>query len=160
MHDVHDSLCVCVGLLVCVRVCVYVLFVLVARQTLYDLSARLSDRFGVLISRSWVCRMYKRWRWSFKNVSRQHTNKFEWNNIRMYGHFLVHVRNIQQTRIKYCDEASFSSRSECNQACACAAVSGAPTASDVFIISVVVSLLSVSCVQNSHVVVVLVLKGP
>ncbi len=83
------------------------------RRTLYELASQLSSRFGVSISRSWVCRMFKRWRWTFKNVSQKHTNKFHWNNIRTYGHFLVHVRNVPMVRIKYCDEASFASRSKC-----------------------------------------------
>jgi hypothetical protein len=84
------------------------------RQTLYELASQLSSRFGVSISRSWVCRMFRRWRWTFKDVSQKHTNKFHWNNIRAYGHFLVHVRNVPMVRIKYCDEASFASRSKCS----------------------------------------------
>ena len=80
------------------------------RQTLYSISNQLSLRFQQRISRSWVSRMYKRWRWSFKNVSHKHLRKYLWPNLLRYSRYLVQIRGIQQARIKFMDEASFSSR--------------------------------------------------
>lgn len=82
------------------------------RQTLYELSRHLSQRFGAPISRDWISRMFKRWRWSFKKISHKHIRKFLWPNIYYYAHYLVHVQNMQMGRIKFVDEASFSSRGE------------------------------------------------
>jgi hypothetical protein len=89
-----------------------VIFVFFVSQTLYDISSQLSSRFGCAINRSWVCRMYKRWRWSFKNTNYKHIHKYQWANIHLYGHYLVYTRSLQMMRIKFMDEASFSSRSQ------------------------------------------------
>jgi len=86
--------------------------VIVCRRTLYSMSSLLSSRFQCSITRSWVCRMYKRWRWTFKNTSQKHIHKYLWSNLVLYGRYLVYIRSIQQRRIKFMDESSFSSRSK------------------------------------------------
>lgn len=80
------------------------------RYTLLHLSEELLDRLHVRCSHSWLSRMLKRWRWSFKNVNPRHILKFTPRNIIYYGHYLIRIRNIPPTRIKFMDEASFSSR--------------------------------------------------
>lgn len=90
----------------------YWLFSFLLRRTLHSMSSLLSSRFRCHITRTWVCRMYKRWRWTFKNTSQKHIHKFMWANLVLYGRYLVYIRNIQQGRIKFMDEASFSSRSK------------------------------------------------
>ena len=86
-----------------------------ARYTLHHLSRLLLSRIGIAPSRMWLSRMLKRWRWSFKNINHKHVRKFMQHNILYYGQYLVNIRTIPMDRIKFIDEASFSSRGNCNQ---------------------------------------------
>ena len=78
-------------------------------------SRLLLSRIGIAPSRMWLSRMLKRWRWSFKNINHKHVRKFMQHNILYYGQYLVNIRTIPMDRIKFIDEASFSSRGNCNQ---------------------------------------------
>ena len=80
--------------------CVLVV-VCVCRCTLYSLLCLLADRCGVRVSRMWLSRMFRRWRWSFKKISHKHVRKFA---------MVINIRNVPMHNIKYIDEASFDSR--------------------------------------------------
>jgi hypothetical protein len=70
----------------------------------------LRSRCGVVVSRSWLSRMFRRWRWSFKKISHKHIRKFTPQNIQYYGLYLINIRTIPMHNIKYIDESSFDSR--------------------------------------------------
>ncbi len=80
------------------------------RFTLYTLRMLLLDRLGVRVSRAWLSRMFRRWRWSFKKLNHKHVDKYTPRNIAYYGQYLAYIRTVPMNRIKYMDEASFSSR--------------------------------------------------
>ena len=90
----------------------FLMCVCVCRYTLHGLSTLLFDHLNVHVSRSWLSRMLHRWRWSFKNINHKHVRKFTTHNIMYYGNYLINIQSIPLHRIKFIDEASFSSRGQ------------------------------------------------
>jgi len=62
-------------------------------------------------SRTWISQLFKSWGWSFKVPDmRAQLNKYTTNNIRYYMDFLATIQDIPPSKMKFCDEAHFSSR--------------------------------------------------
>jgi len=61
-------------------------------------------------SLAWLSRLFKRWCWSFKVPDRRaQLNKFTIENIHRYVHFVAAIHSIDPLRMKFIDEANYSS---------------------------------------------------
>ncbi len=99
VYVVHVHVFICVDACMCV-----------SRFTIHSLRVLLFDRLGVHVSRMWLSRMFRRWRWSFKKLNHKHIHKYTPQNIEYYGQYLTYIRTVPMNRIKYLDESSFASR--------------------------------------------------
>jgi hypothetical protein len=68
------------------------------------------QRFRKLVSRSWICRLFKRWRWSFHSLKVEQVQKYRPDNVAYYGTYLESILQIPWVKIKYCDESHFISK--------------------------------------------------
>lgn len=65
---------------------------------------------GAKISSSYVARIFRNWRWSWKKPSTQQIQKFTTENIEYYSQWVVLIPTLPFHRLKFCDEAHFVSR--------------------------------------------------
>jgi len=72
-----------------------------------DKYRRKVKKSGFDVSRSYLCRLFKKWRWSFKRPSVKQIAKYTRNNILYYGDFLSGIKNIPWGKLKYLDECHF-----------------------------------------------------
>jgi hypothetical protein len=59
----------------------------------------------------WIERVFKRWKFSSKNVKYKNVRKFTNANIRYYLEYTTAIVNLPVLNLKYLDEARFESRS-------------------------------------------------
>lgn len=64
----------------------------------------------VEVSRRWVARVFKSWRWSWKVPTVVQLHKFTPENIQRYLNYIVFVAGIPLRRLKFADEIHFVSR--------------------------------------------------
>jgi len=64
---------------------------------------------GWKINKSYLSRLLKRWGWSRKIKLRKQVNKFKVQNLAYYITFLVEVKKIPWSKLKFLDESSFCS---------------------------------------------------
>jgi len=67
-------------------------------------------RLGISVTKKYISRIFKSWRWSMKTASYKQINKYTWKNICLYGCFLYWVQSADLTRLKFLDEGHFVSR--------------------------------------------------
>lgn len=65
---------------------------------------------GYVVSRSYLVRLFAKWKWSWKKPSYIQINKYSKTNIRYYAIFISEIINIPWAKIKYADESSFKSK--------------------------------------------------
>jgi len=66
--------------------------------------------FGVIVSPSFVKRIFRNWRWSWKKPTIQHINKYTPENVRYYERWVSLVPLLPFDGLKFCDESHFVSR--------------------------------------------------
>lgn len=77
--------------------------------TLLDIKSMLAQH-GHTVSKAYISRVFKVWRWNLKQPYHVAAYKFTAANITYYGHFLVWIQDIDPSRIKYFDESYFKSK--------------------------------------------------
>ncbi len=81
-------------------------------RRLQDFALDLQSNYGFNVNREFIKRTFKRWRFSYKKVKYKHVLKYSMTNIRYTMRYLVFIRGpIDWTQLKFCDEASFESKS-------------------------------------------------
>jgi hypothetical protein len=69
-----------------------------------------NNGFGV--TRMWVSRLLKKWRWSFKIPAVTQREKYALSNLEYYVDFCSWLSNVDLKRVKFVDELHFDSRSK------------------------------------------------
>lgn len=69
--------------------------------------------YGVAVERDYVQRSLEHMGISYKAVSNKNELKFSMENIIYYADYMSWVRSVPWIRLKFMDECSFESRSEC-----------------------------------------------
>jgi hypothetical protein len=65
---------------------------------------------AINLSRSYVYRVFKSWRWSLKVPVRVHLHKYRPENLRLYLHYISAITWIDPSRLKFLDEATYAHR--------------------------------------------------
>eukprot|EP01113_Clastostelium_recurvatum_P042754 TRINITY_DN6955_c0_g1_i1.p1 TRINITY_DN6955_c0_g1~~TRINITY_DN6955_c0_g1_i1.p1 ORF type:complete len:271 (+),score=41.16 TRINITY_DN6955_c0_g1_i1:339-1151(+) len=65
-------------------------------------------RFGLIVSPSFISRLFRRWSFSFKTPEYRMIYKYSWENLSYYFTYLVEISRIPQAHIHYLDEASYN----------------------------------------------------
>ncbi len=67
-------------------------------------------KLDIAISATSIRRIFKKWRWSWKNVEYKQINKYTHENIINYGNYLLWLNSQHWKHLKYLDEAHFVNR--------------------------------------------------
>jgi hypothetical protein len=67
---------------------------------------------GFRVTRMWVSRLLKKWRWSFKIPAVTQREKYTLSNLEYYVDFCSWLSNVDWKRVKFVDELHFDSRSK------------------------------------------------
>lgn len=70
------------------------------------------ERHNFHYSRSWVSRLLKRWRWSFKIPAVTQTQKYTISNLEYYAEFCLWLNEVDLAKVKFLDEVHFDARSK------------------------------------------------
>jgi len=65
---------------------------------------------GYKINRMYLSRLFRQWHWSFKCPEFKQINKFSASNIRCYVNFLLEIRQIPWSKLKFLDEAHIAAK--------------------------------------------------
>jgi len=70
----------------------------------------IASKCGFKISKMYVSRLFKSWRWSFKKPERKQILKYTKANLLYYGSYITSVNDINWNKLKFLDEAHFVSK--------------------------------------------------
>jgi len=88
------------------------LFSMCRQNALFSLNSyhrRATDQ-GFQVSKSYIARIFRSWRWSFHKPTRYQFQKFTHQNIQYYGEYIISIQKLPWKSLKFVDEASFSTR--------------------------------------------------
>lgn len=69
-------------------------------------------RYNFVYSRTWVSRLLKKWRWSFKIPGVTQAQKYSIANLEYYAEFCHWLNEVDLTKVKFMDEVHFDARSK------------------------------------------------
>jgi hypothetical protein len=62
------------------------------------------------LSSTFILRIFKEWKWSFKKTSKKQIYKYSTKNIIRYFNFIKKIQTLDMHKLKYLDESHFESK--------------------------------------------------